>query len=281
MSRLPYYRWIRLTLLTGSYTVSTPADSTDSPEPVSIYPEYTGVTVPLNIAPLRFTIENEGEEFITQLRSGNQEYCYAGPDVCPSQKQWKKLTAASQDIEVTIYAKRHDKWLRMKAFHFYVSEDRIDPYIAYRLITPSYVDYDELTINQRWLENYNEKVNYGTMSNSTEKDGQCINCHSFQQYNPDRMQFHVRQGLGGTVVTYDGKTQKVNLKTDNTISAGVYPSWHPTEKLIAYSTNTTSQTFHTRDLQKVEVQDTYGDLILYDVENNKVIPLPQDTSDMD
>ncbi|MBQ1634464.1 MAG: PD40 domain-containing protein [Bacteroidaceae bacterium] len=281
MRRLPYYICIGLMLLTVSCTVSTPADYTDSPEPVSIYPEYTGVTVPLNIAPLRFTIENEGEEFITQLRSGNQEYCYAGPDVCPSQKQWKKLTAASQDIEVTIYAKRHDKWLRMKAFHLYVSEDRIDPYIAYRLIAPSYVDYEELTINQRCLENYDEKVIYGTMSNSTEKDGQCINCHSFQQYNPDRMQFHVRQGLGGTVVTYDGKTQKVNLKTDNTISAGVYPSWHPTEKLIAYSTNTTSQTFHTRDLQKVEVQDTYGDLILYDVENNKVIPLPQDTCDMD
>ena len=281
MRRLPYYLFTGILLMMVSCTVSTPADYTDSQESASIYPEYTDVTVPVNIAPLRFTIENEGEEFITQLKSGDREYCYADADVCPTHKQWNSLVAASPDIEVTIYVKRHDKWLRLKAFHIHVSEDRIDPYIAYRLIAPSYVDYEELTINQRCLENYDEKVIYGNMSNSTEKDGQCINCHSFQQYNPDRMQFDVRQSLGGTVITYDGKTQKVNLKTDNTISAGVYPSWHPTEKLIAYSVNTTSQTFHTRDLQKIEVQDSHSDLILYDVEKNKVIPLPNDTCDMD
>ena len=283
MRRLPYYYIIAagLMLLMVSCSVNTPTSYTDSQEPVSIYPEYTNVTVPLNIAPLRFTVENEGTEFVTQLKSSSQEYCYDGSDVCPTQQQWNKLVAASNSIEVTVYIKRQDKWLRLKAFHINVSSDRIDPYIAYRLIAPSYVDYEELTINQRCLENFDEKVIYGNMSNSTEKDGQCINCHSFQQYNPDRMQFHVRQALGGTVISCDGKTQKVNLKTDNTISPGVYPSWHPTEKLIAYSTNSTSQTFHTRDLQKIEVQDSYSDLILYDVENNKIIPLPKDTCDMD
>jgi len=265
----------------ASCSVSTPESYTDSQESPHIYPEYTNVTVPLNIAPLRFTIENEGEEFITQLKSGNQEYCYSGEDVCPSFQEWEKLKADSKDIEAAIFVKRDNKWLRLRVFHIHVSPDPIDPYIAYRLIAPSYVDYEELTINQRCLENFDEKVIYGNMSNATEKDGQCINCHAFQQYNPNRMQFHVRQSLGGTVINYDGKIQKVNLKTDSTISAGVYPSWHPTEKLIAYSTNSTSQTFHTRDLQKVEVQDTYGDLILYDLDNNKQIYLPRDTCDID
>ena len=40
--------------------------------------------------------------------------------------------------------------------------------------------------------------------------------------------------------------------------------------LIAFSTNKTGQSFHTKDINKIEVQDTYSDLILYDVEKNEV-----------
>ena len=74
---------------------------------------------------------------------------------------------------------------------------------------------------------------------------------------------------------------KANLKTDSLISGGVYPAWHPTEKLIAYSVNQTGQTFHTRDLQKVEVQDMLSDLILYDVEKNEVTRIPGDTDELE
>ena len=61
----------------------------------------------------------------------------------------------------------------------------------------------------------------------------------------------------------------------------VYPAWHPTEKLIAYSVNQTGQTFHTRDLQKVEVQDMLSDLILYDVEKNEVTRIPGDADELE
>ena len=64
--------------------------------------------------------------------------------------------------------------------------------------------------------------------------------------------------------------QKIDLKTDSTISAGVYPAWHPTLPLIAYSTNHTGQSFHTRSKAKIEVQDSESDIILYDIEKNEV-----------
>jgi hypothetical protein len=35
---------------------------------------------------------------------------------------------------------------------------------------------------------------------------------------------HVRETFGGTVIVQNGKAQKVNLKTDSTRSAGVYPA---------------------------------------------------------
>ena len=94
-----------------------------------------------------------------------------------------------------------------------------------------------------------------------EETGQCVNCHNYQQYNPGRMQFHARQHHGGTIIVYDGKMKKVNMKCDSTISAGVYPAWHPWLPLIVYSTNHTSQTFHTRNLNKIEVFDSASDLI--------------------
>lgn len=95
------------------------------------------------------------------------------------------------------------------------------------------------------------------------------------------MQFHMRQSLGGTMIADNGKIKKVDLKTDSTISAGVYPAWHPTLNLIAYSTNKTGQSFHTKDKAKIEVQDTESDLILYDVEKNVVTTIAADENEME
>jgi Tol biopolymer transport system component len=143
------------------------------------------------------------------------------------------------------------------------------------------VSYEALTINQRCLENYDESVIYDNVLCSFEKDGQCINCHHYQQYNPRRMQFHARQNQGGTVVAYDGKIKKVNMKNDSILSAGVYPAWHPWLNLIVYSTNKTAQDFHTVDHNKIEVFDSQSDLIAYDVDKGEVTNLENDANELE
>lgn len=281
----PLYRILIATfiigLLASCQKAEVPTSFDDSQQQPQIFPEYQDVTVPCNIAPLTFSIEEEGTAFVTRITVGNEEWLYGKRDVRPSEKEWKKMKSLDSLITVEVFVGKNDKWTRMKPFHIHVSPDSIDPYISYRLIAPSYVTYEDLTINQRCLENYDERLIYGNMSNSTERDGQCINCHSYQNYNPERMQFHVRQGHGGTIITYDGKVERIDMKTGKTVSAGVYPTWHPTEKLIAYSTNHTGQSFHTNDNQKVEVQDTYSDLMLYDVDRHEVLPLERDTNNLD
>lgn len=258
-----------------------PSNYSDNNALPSIYPDYIDVTVPQNIAPLTFHIDVEAEDYVTRVSSGNENYVYGGVDVCPSEKEWKALVSASDDLLVEVFTCQGQKWMRHKPFHIFVSTDEIDPYISYRLIAPSYVTYEDLTICQRNLENYDESIIYGNMANTNEEDGQCINCHSYQNYDPNRMQFHVRQAHGGTIIAYDGKLERIDMKTGKTVSAGVYPAWHPTEKLIAYSTNRTGQSFHTHNNQKVEVQDSYSDLMLYDVETHEVMPLACDTNDLD
>ena len=270
-------------MLTACGGVGLPDSYQQAEEMPHIYPDYVGVTIPVNIAPLTFKMDGKAEEMVARMSFGNTEIICGGEDVRPEEKEWKRITAEAKghDIQVEVYAKQNGQWTRYQPFSITVSPDSIDPYISYRLISPSYVTYEELTINQRCLENYNEKVIYDNMLCSTPTEGQCINCHNYQQYNPNRMQFHARQNMGGTVINYDGKLSKINMSNDSILSAGVYPTWHPWLKLIVYSTNKTSQTFHTRDLNKIEVFDAGSDLIAFDVDKCEVTNIENDPDEME
>jgi hypothetical protein len=268
------------TVMTGCSS-QVPGKYQDSSQLPHIFPDYINVTVPFNIASLHFEFTGSADDMVSRYTTGDKEYIYDGIKSEPSESDWKEMTEVSKgkSIKVEVFIKNNGKWIRYKPFNINVAVEPIDPYISYRLIAPSYVTYEELTINQRCLENYDESVIYDNMLCSDEKNGQCINCHNYQNYNPQRMQFHARQANGGTIVTYDGKIKKVNMKNNKILSAGVYPSWHPWLKLIAYSVNKTGQSFHTRDLNKIEVEDAASDLIVYDLDKNKIMPLETDPTE--
>ena len=249
----------------------------------AIYPDYINVTVPVNIAPLTFQIDGKADEVVARLTAGTEEVICGGDKIQPDADDWQRLKEAAKGnaIKVEVYAEENDSWTRYKSFDIFVSPDSIDSYISYRLIPPSYVTYEELTINQRCLENYDESVIYDNLLCSEGAQGQCINCHNYQQYNPDRMQFHARHNMGGTIIAYDGTIKKVGMKNDSILSAGVYPAWHPWLKLIVYSTNMTGQIFHSVNPNKIEVFDSESDLIAYDVEKNEVTNIENDTTEME
>ena len=228
-------------------------------------------------------MEQPVEEMVARLTYGEMEMLCGGDAANPDMDEWKQLIqeAKGKDIKVEVYAKTDGKWTGYKPFNITVSPDSIDPYISYRLISPSYVAYEELTINQRCLEDFDESVIYDNMLCSTEDEGQCINCHNYQMYNPERMQFHARQHMGGTVIAYDGKLRKINMKNDSILSAGVYPTWHPWLPFIVYSTNKTEQVFHTKDANKIEVFDEASDIIAFNLETNEVSNLENDPEEFE
>ena len=264
----------------GNQIPTTYAESEESP---AIYPDYTGVTVPINIAPLTFEPDGKSDGIVARLTAGDEEIICGGTKVQPDFDDWRRLTecAKGQAIKVEVYIQKDGQWTKFKPFDIYVSPDSIDPYISYRLIAPSYITYEELTINQRCLENYDEEVIYDNMLCQNPVDGQCVNCHNYQQYNPERMQFHARQYQGGTIIAYDGKIRKINMMSDSILSAGVYPAWHPWLPLIVYSTNKTMQTFHITNPDKIEVFDTESDLIAYDVERNEVTNIEKEATEFE
>ena len=275
--------FIFLAILAGC-TTGVPSDFEKSTTKAAITPDYTDVTIPPNIAPLTWRyVLPDITKAVTTFACGEEMITVSGTDVCPSIKKWRSFISkcVGKDITVTAYVKQKEKekWKALKPFTISVAEERVDPYITYRLIAPSYVTYEDLTINQRCLENYKENVIFSNMLISTDENGQCINCHSVKNYNPDSLQFHARQHKGGTIMAFNGDIRKINLKTDSTLSAGVYPAWHPTHNYIAYSVNNTGQSFHTRNNEKIEVQDLYSDLILYDIDLNEVTTVENDTTE--
>lgn len=259
-----------------------PATYADSDALPRIYPDYREVTIPVNIAPLTFELDEEADEMVARYKVGDQEIVCADK-MQPDMDDWRSMIdkAKGGAISVDVYVRRGEQWTHCKPFNIYVSPDSIDSYLSYRLIPPSFVSYEALTISQRCLENYDESVIYDNMLCGFEKEGQCINCHHYQQYNPERMQFHARQKSGGTVIAYDGKLKKVNMKNDSILSAGVYPAWHPWLNLIVYSTDKTHQNFHTTHSDKIEVYDAASDIIAYDVEKGEVTNLENDTTEFE
>ncbi len=267
-------------LLLISCSTSIPESYTESQELPRIYPDVIDVTIPCNIAPLTFQLDEEADGMVARYQ-GNGVEVVCKDKMQPSMSQWRQLTAEAGDIDVDVFVKHGEVWTHHKPFAIHVSPDSIDPYLSYRLIPPSFVSYEAMTISQRCLENYDESVVYDNILCGFEVEGQCINCHNYQQRNPSRLQFHARQKWGGTVVAYDGHIRKVNMQNDSILSAGVYPAWHPWLKLIVYSTDKTLQSFHTTDANKIEVYDLASDIIAYDIDKGEVTNLENDTTELE
>ena len=250
----------------------------------AIFPDYCNVTVPYNIAPLNFMLPaDEFEECVARLTTpdGQQQTYGSGVKVQIPESEWHAMLDASKgkSIKVEVWGQKGGEWQSFSPFEIHIAQDPIDEYVSYRLIEPSYVAWTFMEIAQRNVTTFEEtQIFNNEITMNDKKIGQCINCHSYQNYKTDNMLFHVRLANAGTVIVNDGKVSKVNLKRDYTISSGVYPSWHPTAKLVAFSTNKTRQAFHTSNPNKIEVYDLESDMILYDVETDSVSIVSNDST---
>jgi hypothetical protein len=255
---------------------SVPEDSVPS-----VFPDYTDVVIPSNIAPLNFSIEEKGQKYVTVITGGSEKVLIGGDKVRIPSRKWEQLKKKGL-IAVQVYVMDdRNTWHSYSPFTFSVSDDLIDPYISYRIIPVAVEAYQDLSIRERNLTNFKEKVIFANTMIQTNADGSCINCHSYRDYSTDNMLFHVRQFKGGTVMVLDGQLHKINMKTDSTLSAGVYPTWHPTHDYIALSNNRTHQSVHAASHDKLEVLDDISDLILYDIKTNTVSVIENDSCELE
>ena len=240
-----------------------------------IYPDYLGVTIPVNIAPLCFSMSDEDALLIDAVitdRHGRNLHSQGEESVDFDLDDWHTLLGqnSGDSLSVTVSAKFADGWHTYSPFSIYVSPDSIDYGICYRLIEPGYEVWSKMGIYERDLSSFDEHA----LIENTQFEG-CVNCHSFNRGNPANMSLHIRGPHGATLLRQNnGPLAAYNTKTDQTLGLCVYPYWHPSGRYIAYSTNATSQLFHSADPNRVEVFDTASDLQVYDVEKNELLLSP-------
>lgn len=268
-----------LAALLASCTPKAPSSYSNLDKVPSIFPDYTDITIPANIAPMNFSIDEQADEYITVISTSSATTTVKGRKVQIPESKWRKLTAGSL-ITVQVYGRNGKQWSAYTPFSMSVSDD-IDPYISYRIIPISVESYEKLSIRERNITNFREKVIFANTMIQNNEQGSCINCHHYKNWETDNMLFHVRHYKGGTVLVLDGKLNKVNMKTDSTISAGVYPSWHPTHDYIALSNNWTHQSIHAASHDKLEVIDENNDIILYETRTNTVSVIENDSSELE
>ena len=266
-----------------------PAESVDLQTPARIFPDYSNVVIPPNIAPLNFMMREEGSEFICQITSKDGRHetvTAAGTDgkFRIDTLEWRDILEASRgsDLEVNVYAHRGDKWMHYPAFRFTVAAEDIDPYLTYRLIEPSYELYRQLGIYERCLTNFQERPIYENGDTYSLNNNHCVNCHTPQQYGTGgNSLFHVRGDHGGTIFIHGDKVERINMKNDSTLGNAVYPAWHPSKPWIVFSSNLTGQAFHIMNSDKIEVIDYGSDLVFYDVEENRISNITKTTVEME
>lgn len=238
-------------------------------EPV-IFPDYKNVTVPCNIAPLDFEVTGD-EKWALKIEAGDRtHYVHAENGLFTFGRSfWKRLLDENRgsSMTFTLCFKGKDGWNACNSFHINVAAEEVDPYLAYRLIPPGYSLWKEMGIYQRDMTSFSEKAIY----RNTQGRGNCVNCHSFCDRDPDRMLFHMRSELAGTYVYRDGIREKLDTKTEGTISALVYPYWHSSGDYVAFSVNRTNQTLHVKDCNRIEVFDEASDVVVYDVNNHEIV----------
>ena len=235
-----------------------------------IFPDYKEVTIPCNIAPMNFqVISQEGNSWMAEVTAAGKTVRIRSCNglISFGKGQWKKLIGEGGELDIQIYEKREGHWLAYQKFNMHVADDPVDPYLAYRLITPGYSLWREMSICQRDLESFRETRIY---SNSQGK-GNCVNCHSFCDRDPGRMLIHMRAESAGTYIFCDGRKEKLETKTDRTISSLVYPYWHPSGHYAAFSVNKTNQVLHSTDPNRIEVFDEASDVVVYDIRNHQIV----------
>jgi len=240
-----------------------------------IFPDYIETTIPPNIAPISFRLRKGVDAYALFYTDTYDCLAYSrhGEALSPTRKEWKRLIetcGSSGYIKVGVVETSPIGGKMYEPFNIYVSADAIDPVIAYRLIEPGYELWHEMGIYQYDLRTGKQSP---ILENRTTGNN-CMNCHSFRMQSPDSMLLHLRARYAGTLVAIDGEVEKLNTRTDSTISALVYPSWHPSGRFVAFSVNSTQQAYHTTDPNRVEVFDEASDVVVYDVERHEVVTAP-------
>lgn len=245
-------------------------DAAPVARPPRIRPDYSGIVLPPNIAPLNFAIREQGERFFVRMQGeagGAIGILSRSPAIVIPPRRWRALLGcnAGKKVRWDVFVENNGRWRRYDTIENRIAREAIDPYLVYRLIPPVHNTWDRVGIYQR---------NLATGDESPVLDGKplgtaCVNCHSFPANNPQRMLVGIRSdSFGRATLVSDGRRV---TKLGSTFG---YTAWHPSGRIAVYSTNKVRQFFHTASPEVRDVIDLQSALAYFRVDagDSKQVP---------
>jgi hypothetical protein len=245
-----------------------------------IFPDYTSIVIPANIAPLNFKIDEKGSEYWVEIYSKNGKKIkikQSSPEIIIPENKWQNLLEQNKgnQLKIDVYT-RQEQWNKYQTIIDTIANEKIDNNLVYRIINVVYSDTDKLGIYQRNLENFDQSVLF---ENTSTTERPCMNCHSFSNNDPGKMSLHIRRAYAGTIIYDHGKLTKYNTKTEQTMAPAAYPAWHPNGEIIAYSLNSLFVYLTSDDSKLIEVCDNVSDIVLFNLRTNTISTTPKLSSD--
>jgi len=238
-----------------------------------IYPDYTDVTIPLNVAPLNFLMRNNPDKMIVSIKGSNDSIVVSGDKKIQIPiKKWKSLLASEQGnkLSIRVMARLNGDWIQYKPFFWKVVPDPVDSYLSYRLIEPGYEVWNKIQIVERNIESFDERV----LADNNLTEGSCMNCHIHGNQDASLSMFHLRGKRGGTILNRNGKLRKISTRGKGMISNAVYGNFHPGGRYAVFSTNVIIPELHAYNSERLEVYDTASDLAVIDFDQDKTFTQP-------
>lgn len=267
--------------MTSCRSVSVPDGARD--RRVEIYPDYRGVTVPRNIAPLNMMVTEDSAHVVCATLEAGEKRLVVGArekkKIEIDEDEWRGLMADSTSgkVCVTVYY-TIDKVSYRDTLSIFVSDDEIDPYVTYRLIEPGYEVWNAIQIEERDMRTFKTR----TLADNSKLGGQCMNCHIHGADGQVSL-FHLRGKNGGTILAKDGKLRKVTLRSDGMKSGAVYGDISRSGRYGVFSTNEIIPALHSVGSKRLEVYDAVSDLCIADFEQDSMIlsPLVSGTEELE
>ena len=274
MRHISIFYFIIISILVLS-CADTPTDVTKVEQLPKIYPDYIGVTIPSDIAPLNFNYADDDIDCLYVVVKGSKggELCANGEWADFDIDDWHSLTQqnVAGELIFTVSVKKNGKWIQYNDFKMYVSKHKLDEYgVTYRRIAPGYEVGGDIGIYQRDIHSFNESAILAECI----VPGQCMNCHVANRTNPGTFNMQIRGSHGGTLIYKNGKLAYLTTKTDSTVANTSYSYWHPNGEFCAFSTNSIHQSFFVGTGQRIEVYDTFSNVLVLDTRTNELILSP-------
>ena len=256
---------------------TVPGSFVEVGRPPRIDPDYSGCTIPANIAPLNFAIHEEGTRYCVRVSGEQGEPIVVGSregGIALPVKQWRSILEQNRGGRITLDIFVCDKeagWQHFSPIVNNVAAEDIDACVAYRRIKPVHNLYDNMGTYERDLATDRE---WPILQNPNGSQ-RCSNCHTFADRNPDTMVLHIRGRQGNLMLLgRKGTITKVDTKSPISKSPATYATWHPNGRLLAFSINSPALLHHAVGDSR-DVLDYDSSLVLYDAETHRVSSPPQ------